>query len=127
MTKFEILIQQLEKAITRLKEVLKEPKTDIVRDSAIKRFEFSFDLTWKTLRAYLEEKKGIISNSPKDCFKEAYHQKIIEYDESWLKFVDLRNEIVHSYDENTAEEIYKELPNILKHIESLFNILTSSK
>lgn len=55
MTKFKSLQSDFEKAILRLAEVLKEIKTDIVRDSAIKRFEITFDLSWKAVKAFLEE------------------------------------------------------------------------
>ena len=41
MTKLEAAIKQFENVLKRLKEVLEVPKTDIVRDSAIQRFEFT--------------------------------------------------------------------------------------
>lgn len=123
MNKFEAIIQQYEKTVIRFREVLSLPKTDIIRDSAIKRFELTFDLSWKLLKAFLEEKKGVVCNSPKECFREAYRQGIIEYDESWLKFVDMRNETVHIYREEIADEVYNQLPDVLKHLEDLFNTI----
>ena len=71
MTKTEALVQQFSRALLRLKEVLNIPRNDIVRDSAIQRFEFTLDLSWKALKAYLEDKKGIVCASPKECFREA--------------------------------------------------------
>jgi hypothetical protein len=50
MTKLDALKNQYQKAVKRLDEILKEEKSDIVRDSAIKRFEFTFDLSWKLLK-----------------------------------------------------------------------------
>lgn len=123
MEKLEALIKQFQKTIERLEEVLSEPKTDIVRDSAIQRFEFTLDLSWKTLKTFLEEKKGIICASPKECFREAYRQGIIEYDENWIKFVDMRNETVHTYHEETAELIYNQLPGALPHFKILLSII----
>lgn len=123
MSKLEAIIKQFESALQRLDEVLKEPKNSIVRDSAIQRFEFSLDLGWKSTKAYLEEKKGITCDSPKDCFREAYRQRLIEYDDAWIKYVDMRNETVHTYKEEVAERIYSELPNVLKHLEGLFRSL----
>ncbi|MEW6007022.1 MAG: HI0074 family nucleotidyltransferase substrate-binding subunit [bacterium] len=119
MNKLIAITEQFKKAFNRFKEVLDMPKTEIVRDSSIQRFEFTMDLAWKTLKAFLEEKKGIVCASPKECFREAYHQGIIGYDEDWLKFVDMRNETVHTYREEMAEEIYNELPNVLIHLEAL--------
>ena len=66
MTKLESTINQFEKALMRFQEVLTLPKTDIVRDAAIKRFEFTLDLSWKMLKAFLEDKRGIVCASPKD-------------------------------------------------------------
>ena len=119
MSKLESLMKQFEKAVMRLEEVITTPKTEIVRDSAIQRFEFTLDLSWKTVKAFLEERKGIVCTSPKECFREAYRQGIIGYEEDWLRFVDMRNETVHTYNEEIAERIYKELPNALKHFEAL--------
>lgn len=119
MSKLESVMKQFEKAIGRLEEALNMPETEIVRDSAIQRFEFTIDLSWKTVKAFLEERKGIVCTSPKECFREAYRQGIIGYEEDWLKLVDMRNETVHTYNEEIAERIYKELPNALKHFIAL--------
>ena len=53
MTKLPLQIEQLNQAIKRLEEVLAVPKTTIVRDSAIKRFELTLDLSWKTIKKFL--------------------------------------------------------------------------
>ena len=127
MTKLEATIKQFESALTRLREVLAVPKNDIARDSAIQRFEFTMDLSWKMLKAFLEEKKGIICVSPKECFREAYRQGLIEYSDEWIKFVDMRNETVHTYKEEVAEKIYAQMPNTLKHFEILLTAIKSSR
>ncbi len=106
MTKQEALREQFKRALDRLQEVLLMPKNDVVRDAAIKRFEFVFDLAWKYLKVRLEEEKGIICRSPKDCFREAYRQGLIDYDEFWLELTDRRNETAHTYDEKIADRVY---------------------
>mgnify|MGYP001559861564 FL=1 len=112
-------MEQLEKALLRLKEVLVMPQSDVVRDSAIQRFEFTMDLSWKTVKTYLEEMKGLICASPKECFREAYRQGIVLYDDEWIKLVDLRNETVHTYNEEIAEKIYNELPATVRYFKEL--------
>ncbi len=37
-------LKSFERAFIRLKEVMNEPKSDVTRDAAIKRFEFTFEL-----------------------------------------------------------------------------------
>ena len=118
-TKLEILRQQYQKALDRFEEILAKEKTDIVRDSAIKRFEFVFDLSWKLIKAFLEEEKGIRCASPKDCFRQAYRQGLLDYDEIWLDMTDWRNQAVHTYGEKFADMFYKKLPETLKYFKSL--------
>ena len=118
-TNLETAIGQFKKATQRLKEVLAVPKTDISRDSAIQRFEFTLDLSWKTIKIWLAENKGLSCQSPKECFREAYRQGLIEYETYWLTLVDLRNQTSHTYQEELAEEIYAELPKALSQFERL--------
>ncbi len=75
MTKSDNEKEKYLKTVKNLKEVLGMPKNGINRDSAIKRFELCFDVAWKFIKIILEEKKGIVCNSPNDCFKQAYGWK----------------------------------------------------
>jgi nucleotidyltransferase substrate binding protein (TIGR01987 family) len=127
MTKFESLLDDFEKVLKKLDEVLKLEKTEINRDSAIQRFEIAVDLAWKTLKTYLEEYKGIICRSPKGCFREAFSQGIIDYDDYWIKIIDFRNQTSHLYSENLADKIYDELPKVLEYLKILYNALKSEK
>ena len=114
MTKFSALKRDFAKALSRLEEALEQKKSRIVRDAAIKRFEFTFDISWKLMKALLEEKKGIVCASPKECIKLAYNQGIIDFDKTWIDVVDLRNEIVHEYSEEYANGLYAKLPKVAK-------------
>lgn len=121
MSKLEAITTQFESAINRLAEVLAMQKTSVTRDSAIQRFEFSLDLAWKAVKTFLEERKGMVCASPKECFREAYKQGLIDYDETWLKLVDMRNETTHTYKEELAETIYSQLPGALEYFQKLLN------
>ncbi|MDP3996184.1 MAG: HI0074 family nucleotidyltransferase substrate-binding subunit [bacterium] len=126
MTKEEALRIQFEKAVSRLKEVLEMEKNEVVRDSAIQRFEMSFDLSWKLVKEFLENRKGVVCSSPKDCFRAAFKHGLIDYEDSWISITDTRNYTVHAYSEAFAEKVYKELPNILKKFESLLEKVKQS-
>jgi len=102
--KLEKLTIDLEKILLKLEEVLSSEKSEINRDSAVKRFEIAFDIAWKTLKTYLEGRYGIICKSPKGCIREAFTQGLIDYDDYWLKIVDLRNSTVHIYSEYMVDE-----------------------
>jgi nucleotidyltransferase substrate binding protein, HI0074 family len=119
--KLEKLTKDLERILLKLEEVLSLEKSEINRDSAIKRFEIAFDIAWKTLKTYLEEKYGIICKSPKGCIREAFTQGLIEYNDYWLKIVDLRNSTAYIYSEYMADEVYEELPKVLVYLKTLYN------
>lgn len=118
MTKSENLKEQYLKTVKNLEETLKKEETEEIRDSAIKRFELCFDVAWKLLKALLEEME-IKCFSPNECFKEAYQQKIIDYGDLWTVMTKKRNEAVHTYKEEIAEALYRELPKFLKLFQAL--------
>jgi nucleotidyltransferase substrate binding protein (TIGR01987 family) len=119
-SKYEELLKQLNDAILRFDEIMREKKSIIVRDSAIQRFEFTFELSWKALRTYLIEKKGARDlHFPKDTFKSAFQAGIIENDPAWLEMVDTRNATSHMYKESMAEEVYNKLPKYLPLLKKL--------
>ena len=127
MSKFESLLENFQKAIKRFSEVLEQEKNEFIRNSAIKRFEFTFDVGWKTLKAFLEEYHNAQCTSPKTCFREAFHQRLIDYDEAWLKLADWRNEVVHIYKEKLADNLYKKLPTALKYFQILIEQIKLKK
>lgn len=48
------ILKDFKRAIVKVEEVLKLEKTEIVRDSSIKRFELCFDLAWKSIKIYAQ-------------------------------------------------------------------------
>lgn len=110
----------------RFDEVLREKKTGFIRDAAIKRFEIVFDLSWKVIKAWLEE-HGVTCASPLGCFKEAYRQGLINYEEIWIDLVKTRNKTAHTYSEKLAEEVWAKLPEALTAFRNLSAALSAAK
>jgi len=107
LKRYEERKEDLKKATQRLGEAIKEPDTELAIDGTLHRFEFTFELAWKTMKDYLEN-QGIISKigSPREVIKEAFTAGIIEDGEEWLNMMLARNELSHLYDEETSREIY---------------------
>lgn len=116
------LFEDLERAIKRLDEILQVPKTGIVRDSAIKRFELCFDLCWKSIKTYAKV-NGLECYSPRECFKTAFQMKLIDYNEQWLKMIDDCNLTTHLYKEQYADEVYTRLAGYLIMFKNLLRKL----
>ncbi len=80
--------------------------SDLEKEGLIQRFEYNFELAWKTLKDYLEA-QGIIAKFPREVIKEAFKNEIITDGDIWMEMLDNRNLSVHTYD----EEIFKILTN----------------
>ncbi len=102
----ELILEPLEKALDSLQKAL-QPKDEFVRDAAIQRFEYSFELSWKTLKRYLTENSAEPEFNIKNIFREAARQQLITEAEPWFEFHKARNLTTHTYNEDTAEETYQ--------------------
>jgi nucleotidyltransferase substrate binding protein (TIGR01987 family) len=118
-------VEFLARAIQRLADALAQPKNEFIRDSAIQRFEFTFELGWKVLKRYLSV-KGIEARSPRDALRGAFEQGLIDDDPAWLAMIELRNLTSHTYDERIAERIFAQLPGMLSRFQSLLRSLQSA-
>ena len=107
MKRFEERRTDLTKATNKLHEALKQEETELHVDGVLHRFEFTFELAWKTMKDYLEY-QGIIEKigSPREVIKEAFSAGLIEDGEVWIKMMLSRNNLSHLYDEETSRKIY---------------------
>lgn len=85
--------------------------SDIYRDALIQRFEFTFELTWKYLKVYLEDQGISDINSPKSVLKAAYTEGLIDEEMVWINMLRSRNLTSHIYSEKTAIEISESILN----------------
>lgn len=100
--------KQVREAANRLAEAVSQPETDIARDATIKRFEFTFEVVWKTLKLFLEH-QGHECNSPRSTIRKAFTEGLIATPEEadiWLRMLEDRNLTSHTYDEGLARRIY---------------------
>ena len=111
MKKLEQTQNDFTNALRALEEAVLEATSDLEIDGAIQRFEFTYELFWKLLRAYLQQ-QGIIVNTPKECFKEAYKLGILQDEETALKIVDDRNLTTHLYDQVTSREVFGRIKSV---------------
>jgi len=111
-------VDSLRKAILRLREALDAAETDVSRDAAIQRFEFCFELAWKTIQERAR-KEGLDCQSPKGCFKLAFKNRWIADENGWLAMLEDRNRTAHTYDEELAKEVSRRLPRYLPLLEAL--------
>lgn len=112
--KFKRTFEKFEKAFEKFREITKSQHLfdflnhDLVIEVATKRFEYTFESMWKTLKEYFRE-EGIECSTPLKCFKEAFKAGIVaeQYESLFPEMIEKRNQIVHIYDADQAETIYE--------------------
>lgn len=102
-----------QRAIKLLQEV---PELDInelsylEKEGIIQRFEFTLELSWKTLKDKMEYDGLILDKiSPKMVLKEAYKYKYIDNIELWLEMINDRNLLSHTYDFQVFEDVIPDI------------------
>lgn len=118
MTENKLDYSNLEKAITTLEKAVHSIESikatsspeerDLMRDGVIQRFEYTFELAWKTIKRYLEmyglEKVDKLTG--RDLFRAAFETGLIEDASAWFDYLADRNQTSHIYDDIIAAEVF---------------------
>lgn len=79
-------------------------KDDRDQAGAVQAFEFCYELAWKIMKRFLSS-RGQETGSPKDTFRAAAVEKIIDDPEIWFEFQKKRNLTTHTYERENLETI----------------------
>jgi nucleotidyltransferase substrate binding protein (TIGR01987 family) len=111
MIKTKQSFQNLKLAFEALKESVATPPIEN-RDYAgiIQSFEFTYELTWKTLKLILEG-AGISAPFPRVCFEEAFKAGLLYGNEEWKNIMEDRNLSTHTYNQTLARQLCKKITN----------------
>lgn len=122
--KIEQSIQNLERALQRLEEAAKISGHDSLKvDGTIQRFEFTFELFWKTVKRVFEE-EGVEVSTPRETLSHAYQANWIQNEKLWLKMLEDRNITSHVYSEQEANQIFDRIHDrYLKELKEAFQFI----
>lgn len=127
-------LTSLQNTVSRLKEGWLRYQSDItdtqIRDGLVQRFEFSYEISHKMIKRYLE----ITSATPAeydsmafaDLIRSANEQGLLHGDWSdWRTYREMRSKTSHTYDEQVALEVVAGIPAFLSEAEYLLQQLQS--
>jgi nucleotidyltransferase substrate binding protein (TIGR01987 family) len=113
-------LESLGNALDRFGEALAHPDPDeIVMDGTIQRFEFTFELFWKTLRRFLQ-REGVDTASPKNTLRNAYRRGLLDRERLWLDMLEDRNRSSHVYNAEMARDLFGRLPSHYRELRDCF-------
>ena len=112
MDRLEQRLETAQRALTTLREALAiASPSQLERDGAIQRFEYTFEACWKAVQHYMDEREGVPCGSPKACFRALGVVGLLDAAAvvHALRMVDDRNQTVHVYIESVAAAIFAKL------------------
>lgn len=125
-------IGQLEKSIAFAHSDMARQNDDLfeqLRNSVIQCFEFTYELSWKMLKRYLEvtaaNPDDIDSSSFQNLIRIGNEQGLLRSD--WLRwkiYRQARTNSSHTYDADKAEKVYEIAPDFLEEARYLHHQLT---
>ena len=117
--------QNFKKAFEQLRDsVLKvDELSDLEKEGMVQRFEYTFELAWKTLKDYLEEQQ-VNAKFPREVIKQSFHYEIIQDGEIWMDMLEKKNLMAHTYEETIFRDSVQKIANeYFKAISQLYNFL----
>lgn len=95
------------KVLFQLESALQQKQFSVMeKDGVIKRFEFTFELAWKTLQDKLYDEGYLTTKGPKPVIKQAFNNGMIKDGQAWIDMLTDRNNSTHLYDESAAVHIF---------------------
>ncbi len=117
-------LKDFEKSAKRLKEAAsKKEFSDLEKDGVIQRFEFTFELAWKTLKDYLENQGFSGVASPKKSLQKSFSMELVSEGNVWINMLEDRNRMSHLYSRAASETIFQ---NIKKYYVPAINELAAN-
>ena len=119
----------LQRAYQRLRWALEihqqDPDNDLIRMAVIKAYEFTFELSWKTLKDFLAY-NGIDAKLPREVLKQAFATGLVSDGQLWIDMLEERNLMAHTYDDTRARIAVDQIQErYLGGLQQLHNMLTT--
>lgn len=131
-TKVGRKLSDLEAALSNFRDSLTlEPAlfpqlvADTVKSGQIQKFEFTIELLWKTVQAFLYEVDGVDVVTPKSVAKEFVEAGYCDDEtyELFIRSINDRNQLSHIYRQEMAETIREYLPQYIHMAELIVGVM----
>lgn len=133
LTAFKKAKLSLEESIGVTEKVLcaqslsaEDPLFKTLRAGVIQNFEFTYELSWKFIKRWLAinlGKTSVEGLSRRALYRLAFEYQLIHSVDEWMLFHQARNETNHTYDEETAQDVFGVAKGFLEHACSLYRQL----
>lgn len=102
LSNYSKALKQLEKAVKLSQE---RELSDLEEQGLIQAFEYTHELAWNVMKDYFTYQGNADIRGSRDAIREAFNKELISNGEEWMETIKSRVSTVHTYNEETAEEI----------------------
>lgn len=116
------------KALGQLRKFIQKGKlNELEEQGLIQAFEYTYELTWNTLKDYLESQGETEIYGSRSAFRLSFQRGLIEDGETWMDMVRSRTLTSHTYNEEIAKQIANDVsrkyfPQFMKLYEKLLSL-----
>ena len=107
--RWQYRFRNFSRAYSLLREAAEDdPKrlSDLEREGLIQRFEYTFELAWKTSKDRLEyDGVQVPTATPRKVIRSAFAARLIDDGEAWIDMLTDRNAMSHQYDFDIFEAV----------------------
>jgi len=111
-------LAKLDQAVNRIKKayyredrfdraLFNEEEDDLIKEGLIQRFEYTHELAWNVMKDFLTERGTTPLYGSKDATRAAFSTGLITEGQVWMDMIFSRNQTSHTYNEATADEIFR--------------------
>lgn len=122
------LMRAIKIASSKKNDVIDKDLEEVIQAGVIQNFEFTYELCWKFIKRWLEangEGSYVDGITRKEMFRIAAERQLIQNVELWFEYTKARNETAHTYDIDTAQDVYKTATAFLEDAKLLLKKLES--
>ncbi len=84
----------------------KDAIEDVLKEGLIQRFEYTYELAWNVMKDFAEFQGMTNIAGSRDATREAFKMGLIADGDNWMAMLESRKLTSHSYNSDTANEIF---------------------
>ena len=102
------------KALSKLSSYIEVDSSlnELEEQGLIQAFEYTYELAWNTIKDFYFSQGEISIQGSRDAIKLAFKRGLIVDGEAWMGMIQDRNRTTHTYDQETAQEIVKNIKDV---------------
>ncbi len=126
ISKLALCLKALEECYSEYTKNNDSRMKEFLEDACVKRFEFSLEISWKTMKRFLklEYSKNDTELTMNNIFRFMEHYGFVKSWTRWRTYYTERNNTAHEYDQKKARSLLAHTQDLISDMEYLYDKLS---